>query len=205
MGDDTARLPPIEKALRDRFREHVKEKYGGIRGHYRRDVERMVRDWIAQHDSSNVPPEMQQIQEELDELRNQVDTISEEDSGKKKKDSLSKTTKNRLRSVNEQIHRESGETNLVHESIINRAIEDHAGSSEPTLRRYKEMLQSRKLAFKNPLPGTKTWFLDAEIFVNHVENHIHQLEYGLYDFEREYGEDWWAEKGGGDEGSPSFQ
>lgn len=201
MSDDTARLPPFDKKLRDEFREHVKEKYGGIRGHYRREVERMVRDWLAQSDSTDLPPEMQQIQQELDDLRDQVETVSE---GKTKKDSISETTKNRMRSINEQISRESGESNLVHESVINRAIEDHAGSSEPTLRRYKEMLQSRKLAFKNPLPDTDTWFLDAEVFVNHVEGHIHQLEDSLYEFEREYGEEWWAEMSGDDE-SPSFQ
>lgn len=211
MGDeDLARLPPVSEHLRDRFRQDVRERCGGVKGHYRHEVEQALRAYLRADEGGDVHDRLRRIENRLDDLAGEGEGDAEGASeGKTKKDrdvSPGPKTKRRLDDIEAQIQRDAGDSAKVHESIVNQAIEDNAGSSGPTLRRYKEMLKQRRIAFEHPSEASPTWFVDAETFVHVVRGNFRQRDHEIVE---EYGVEWYdamVERLTEDEDSgPAFQ
>lgn len=202
--DDYVRLPPIPREVRKEFREMVKENYGGIRGFYRVEVEKAIREYMRANKGGDTHDRLKRIEDSLEELAEDRGDSSEPSTAEKTKDSaVSSTTANRLEAIRGQIANQSGGTTIVHESIINKAIEDNAGSSTPTIRRYKQMLKQRHHVFENPAPEMSNWFLDGEAFVEMVESNFPER---TQEVAEEYGEEWYDDIRDSleDDGDPSF-
>lgn len=189
MSDETARLPPVSKSLRDQFKADVEERHGTVRGHYRSEVEKALREYLNASQGGDTHDRLRRLEDQVDAIASEVGVHPDAESGKKKKDSgVSATTLNRLDAIEAQIQREADGASKVHESVINAAIEDHAGTSEPTLRRYKQMLKQRQRAFENPHEKSDTWFVDEDDFVTVVENNFpHRND----EIASQYGGEWY--------------
>jgi len=81
------------------------------------------------------------------------------------------------------------------------AIREHAGSSAPTLRQYKQMLRQEKVLFPHPTKDS-LYFRDATDYVKAVNamakgGKISQQSYD--DILEQHGEDWWLNQQEDDE------
>jgi len=178
----------IEKSVWEQFRNDVRDRRGTVRGHLRTELENAIREYVAASKGGDINDRLRRIENRVESIDEQVGTLSEGESRKKTKDSgVSSTVKNRLKSIEEQIEREAGDAEKVHESVINQAIEDNAGSSRPTIDRYKEMLEQRHIAHEWPAEESRTWWLDNEKFVRVLESNYPQR---TNEFAQEYGEEW---------------
>jgi len=191
--EDRARLPSIDKETRNEFKSWVKQEFGGVHGHYPDAIENALREYMKASEGGDTHDRLRRLENTVERIDERVGHLCDDESGKKKKGSdvsLGPRRRKKLDAIESQIEREAGDTTRVHESVINGAIEDNAGSSGPTLRRYKEMLKHRHIAFENPSGGTTTWYVDAETFVKVVESNFPHMN---SDIASEYGEEWYAE------------
>lgn len=188
-NDDTARLPEIDADLRDRFKQDVKNRKGTTHGHYRTELENALEAYLDASKGGDTDDRLRRIENAVEDLADTMVELSDDESGKTKThETVGTESKNKLERIKERIGREAADAKSVHESVVNRAIEDVAGGSDPTMRKYKRMLKERHHAFENPHPEQKTWFVDEEAFVKVVN---HNLPEYTSDVASEYGEDWW--------------
>jgi len=190
MNSDNQTQPGvrIDASVWEEFRQDVIERRGTARGHLSTELENAIRSYVDASKGGDVNDRLRRIENQLETLVSEGGTDSDGEGRKKNKDSgFSSTVKNRLEAIEEQIEREAADADKVHESVIHNAIEDNAGSSRPTLERYKEMLEQRHIAHEWPKGESKTWWLDNEKFVTVLSTNFpnERLEY-----EKEYGEGW---------------
>lgn len=206
MSEDNEIQPGvrINESLWREFREDIQQRRGGVRGHLRTELENAIRSYLEASKGGDINDRLRRIENQMEELGEGVDTLLDDSERKKNKDSgVSSTVKNRLESIRDEIEREAGDADKVHVSVINKAIENHAGTSRPTLDRYKEMLEQRHVAHEWPEGDSKTWWLDSEQFVNVLTTNF---PHKTADYAQEYGEQWWeSQLDEGDETSPGFQ
>lgn len=178
----------IDSRVWEQFRADVQDRRGSVRGHLRTELENAIREYVAASKGGDMNDRLRRIENHLESIDEQVGGLSGDDECKKTKDSgVSSTVKNRLEAIESQIEREAGDATKVHESVINQAIEDNAGSSRPTLERYKEMLEQRHIAHKWPIEDSKTWWLDNEQFVRVLDSNYPNRN---NEFANLYGEEW---------------
>ena len=201
MGQEDLTQPGtnISRKVWERFRQDVKERRGGVRGHLRSELENAINAYIQASEGGDVNDRLRRLESQMGEVHSCVT-----DERKKNKDSdVSQTVKNRLQSIESQIQREIGDADKAHVSVVNKAIEDNAGSSRPTLERYKEMLEQRHIAHEWPSEDSDTWWFDNEKFVKVVDN---QFDYHM--LADRYGMDWYDEMLDtvhDDDNTPGFQ
>jgi len=178
----------IDSSVWEEFRQDVIERRGTARGHLSTELENAIRSYVDASKGGDVNDRLRRIENQLDTLVSEGGTDSDGEERKKNKDSgFSSTVKNRLDAIEEQIEREAADADKVHESVINNAIEDIAGSSRPTLERYKEMLEQRHIAHEWPKEESKTWWLDNEKFVTVLSTNFPNQ---ILEYENEYGKEW---------------
>jgi len=202
MADDNLKQPGVRvsESLWNEFREDIRDRRGGVRGHMRTELENALRSYLEASRGGDVTDRLRRIENKLDELEGEGGTPSGDGTSKTKKDSsVSSTVANRVEAIEEQIEREAAGAKKVHESVINAAIEDNAGSSRPTLDRYKEMLEQRHIAHEWPAGGSRTWWLDSELFVNVLDQNFPKQN---NDFAEKYGREWWREQLDGVDDTP---
>jgi len=190
MSDD--RIQPgakVSNRLWDEFRADVKERRGTVRGHLGSELENAIREYIDASHGGDVNDRLRRLEQDMGNVQETLRDIHDGQQAQKEKTSgPSATTLNRLDDINARIQQEAGDALKVHESVINAAIEDVAGASAPTLRRYKQMLKERHIAFENPSETSDTWFVDEDVFVSVVEsNWPHRNQ----DIAKLYGESWY--------------
>lgn len=163
--DDTARLPPVTESLRDEFKKDVEERFGTVRGHYRSEVEKALREYLRAGEGGDTNDRLRRLENTVERIDERTAALADGEGGKKTKDSdVSPTTKNRLSEIRGIIERESG-TGPVHEAVVRQAIEDVAGHSDPTIRRYRQMLTDRGILHPHPRSTSKYVYGDEEFVV----------------------------------------
>lgn len=163
--DGLVRLPRIDESLRDEFKQDVEERFGGIKGHYRHEVEKALREYLKGSKGGDTNDRLRRLENAVERIDERTAALADGEGGKKTKDSdVSKTTKNRLDDIRGIIERESG-TGPVHEAVVRQAIEDVAGHSDPTIRRYKQMLTDRNVLHPHPTASSKFVYGDDEFVV----------------------------------------
>lgn len=181
----------ISASLWNEFREDIKERRGGTRGHMRTELENAIRSYIQASKGGDLEDRIRRIENKLESVDEGVGDLLDDERRKKNKDSsVSDTVKERVEKIGERLEREADGAHKVHESLVNNAIEDIAGSSRPTLNRYKEMLEQRHIAHEWPKEGVDHWWVDAERFVEVVSTNFPDK---AYEYEQKYGK-WWQEQ-----------
>jgi len=206
MGDEKLTQPGtmLNRSLWEEFRQDVKERHGIVRGHLRHELENAIREYINASEGGDTHDRLRRLENNMEHVTRQVDTLVDDSKQKKNKDSgVSQTVKNRLADIESQIQREIGDADKAHVSVVNKAIEDNAGSSRPTLERYKEMLEQRHIAHEWPSDDSDTWWFDSEKFVRVVDQ-----QFGYHEMTERYGSEWYdsmLDEIEGDSNTPGFQ
>jgi len=191
MTEDNRTQPGVRvnSALWEEFRQDVAERRGGTRGHMKTELENAIRNYIEASKGGDLEDRIRRIENTLESLDEGVGTLVDDKTRKKNKDSgVSDTVKQRVEKIGDRLEREANGTKKVHESIVNNAIEDIAGSSRPTLNRYKEMLEQRHIAHEWPEGDANHWWVDTEKFVEVLSSNFPNKG---YEYAEAYGREWW--------------
>lgn len=194
MGEKNLTQPgtQVDESLWQEFRRDVSDRRGGVRGHLRHELENAIREYIEASKGGDINDRLRRIENNVEQLNEVVGDVVESSERKKKKDSgVSQTVENRLQAIEEQIQREIGDADKAHVSIVNKAIEDNAGGSRPTLDRYKEMLEQRHIAHEWPSEDSSTWWFNSDKFVQVVEQAFPNRNQEMAE---RYGREWWDER-----------
>ena len=194
----------FDEQLWKEFRTDVKARKGGVDGHLRTELEAALRQYLDGSDGGD-------LHDKVDRLDEKVETIAQaitDEEKKKKDDSLSSRTENRLREIRNQITDETDGSPKVHKEVVELAIRDNAGGSEPTIRRYKKLLQQDRELFPHP-DNDRMYFTEGEDFVKatNAMRKGNRIKPDRYDELLEtYGEEWWRSQLDEDEdGSVAYQ
>ena len=179
----------VNESLWQEFREDVAERKGGIHGHLRAEVERAFREYINASEGGDTHDRLKRIEGKLEEVHTDL-----RDSEQNKKGSgVSQTTEQRVADIEQQINEETGGSPKVHEEVVELAIRENAGSSDPTIRRYKELLKQDKLLFDHPV-NDRRYYTDPSDYVKATNalRKAGKLDGKQYDeILNHYGEEWW--------------
>jgi len=201
MGEKNLTQPgtQVDESLWQQFRRDVADRRGGVRGHLRHELENAIREYIEASKGGDINDRLRRIENNVEQLNEVVGDVVESSERKKEKDSgVSQTVENRLQAIEEQIQREIGDADKAHVSIVNKAIEDNAGGSRPTLDRYKEMLEQRHIAHEWPSEDSSTWWFNSDKFVQVVEQAFPNRNQEMAE---RYGREWWDERRTNDDNS----
>ena len=191
-GGSTQRPPPVDKALLERFKADVKQRHGRLRGNYSSELENAIEAYLDASNGGDTNDRLARIESELETIRGAV--VESDD--KKKKDSRGSVTNRRLNKIRETINEETAGSPKAHEEVVEMAIREHAGSSAPTLRQYKRMLQQENALFPHPTKDS-LYFRDPTDYVKAVNAMAKggKVSQDTYDeiLER-YGEEWWLKQ-----------
>jgi hypothetical protein len=169
MGKDgLVRLPRIDESLRDEFKQDVEDRFGGVKGHYRHEVENALREYLKGSKGGDTHDRLRRLENTVERIDERTEALVDGDAPKNKKDStvseVGTKTENRLSEMRGIIERESGK-GPVHEAVVRQAIEDVAGHSDPTIRRYKQMLTDRNILHPHPKSTSKFVYGDDAFVV----------------------------------------
>jgi len=179
----------VNESLWEEFREDVAERKGGIHGHLRSEVEQAFREYINASEGGDTHDRLKRIEGKLEEVHTDLQNSKEN----KKGSDVSQTTEQRVADIEEQIDEETGSSPKVHEEVVELAIRENAGSSDPTIRRYKELLKQDELLFDHPL-NDRRYFTDPSDYVKATNalRKAGKLDAKQYDeILTQYGEEWW--------------
>ena len=179
----------VNASLWEEFREDVAERKGGIHGHLRAEVERAFREYINASEGGDTHDRLKRIEGKLEDIHTDVQKVEE----KKKDSELSQTTEQRVEDIENQIHEETGNSPKVHEEVVELAIRENAGSSDPTIRRYKELLKQDHVLFDHPT-NDRRYFTDPEDYVKATNalRKAGKIDAKQYDnILSKYGKEWW--------------
>ena len=179
----------VDKKLWEAFRNDVQERKGTVRGHLKNEHERALQAYLRGSHGGDTHDRLTNIESELEAIRT---TLSNPDK-EKKNSSLSSRTEKRLREIHTTIAEETDDDVKVHEEVVELAIRKHAGSSEPTIRRYKQLLKQDEHVFQHPT-NESMYFRDAKEFVlatNALRKGGKVTQEHYSEIVNSFGEEWW--------------
>jgi len=191
---ETQRPPRVDKALLDRFKADVKDRHGRLRGNYSSELENAIEAYLDASDGGDTNDRLARLEQQVGEIHGEVCG-----SGQKNKNGVSdtsSTTEKRLANIKASLRTELDGSVKAHNEVVEKTIRDHAGSSKPTLRRYKKLLKQDRELFQHP-NKEHLYFRDAEDYVLAVNamakaGKVEQQQYD--ELVEEFGEDWWLEQ-----------
>jgi hypothetical protein len=185
----------VNSSLWQEFRNDVQARKGGIRGHLKSEVENALTEYINASEGGDTNERLARIESDVETLL----TLLHESEEKKKDSDVGNRVEDRLGSIKEYIEEQSGGSPVVGDKLIESAIRDVAGSSEPTLRQYKELLERDGWYLPHPSDDSRV-FVDEDNWVEAVQvmrqdNDITRqryetlvTEFGIEEFKQRYAE-----------------
>jgi hypothetical protein len=193
MADNTTQPGVrLNESVWQQFRDDVRERKGVVQGHLKHELEQALKEYINASHGGDTHDRLTEIEAQLQEL---TDAISEQP--EKKKDSgISSVTEERLSDVRDEIDEKRSGQPKVHEDVVEMAIRNNAGSSTPTIRRYKRLLKQDRVLYPHPTEGS-LYFCEAEDFTRAVNSMVKggKIKQKTYDeLVDHYGSTWWEEQ-----------
>jgi len=187
----------IDRDLWETFREDVRERRGTVHGTLSDELENAIRQYLGKDELSRLEGRMASLEETVQE--EVVPALHEENQKKKRADaSPSRNVLSKLDRIKDRIRAEYPDLKTVTEREVEEIVEEIAGASEPTLRKYKQLLQEMRILF--PHPTSEDRLLNLEEACDFVatmkrarkEKRLSPERYN--ELVEGYGRDWWAEQ-----------
>lgn len=177
----------------DAFRAFVEENSGAIRGNLSVEVRRALEEYRRANGGGDTHDRLTRLEERSEKIDEKLDRLLDALEAKNKKDdsvfsssaetdggatvaneSPGPNTKvsKRLNAIEAEITEKinPGEKSIP-ARVVERAIENHAGMSDPTIRTYTRKLQKRNVIFPNPRDDSK-FFVDVVEFVSFIDAQV---------------------------------
>lgn len=155
MGERRPLNARVDEEVIDDFREFTEESTGQIRGEMGRLVERALIEYMDNDRAARIERKVDDLHELMEDTLSERDLDRETKSGTSSNagsedTSPSASINQRTRDSLNAIVAEIPENTVVSESLLESAIENHAGHSYKTLERYKSLLQNRGHILEHP-------------------------------------------------------
>lgn len=203
-NDKTQPGTRISSNVWKQFRQDVQERKGAVNGYLGQELENALLEYMNASDGGDTHDRLTEIEKEVRDIR----TLLEQETETKTNSGVSSTTENRLREIQDRIDEETGSSPKVHDEVVTLAIRQVAGSSKPTINRYKELLKEDRELFPHPA-NDSMYFRDATDFTQAVNalRRGGQVKKSTYsEIVNEYGEQWWrSQLPNEDNAEPGFQ
>jgi len=174
------------------FRQDVRERHGGIRGHLKHEVEAALQEYIDASHGGDVNDRLTRIEDQLDELTGAVSEHEE----KEKDQSVGSRVEQRMGEVIDTIEKEVEGSPKVHEEVVEMAIREHAGKSDPTIRQYKRLLTDEAELFTHPV-NDSLYFRDATDYTAAMNSLAKGGKFTSDEYREavdRHGEEWWRQQ-----------
>jgi len=205
-GGETQRPPPVDKALLERFKADVKDRHGRLRGNYASELENALEAYLDASSGGSTNDRLARLEQQVGDIHGEV-CSSERKKKKESSDTTASVTEKRLRQIKTTIADETANSPKAHAEVVEKAIRQHAGSSDPTIRRYKRLLKQDNVLFEHPVKEN-LYFRDSEDYVLAVNAMAKagKIRPDVYDeLVEQYGEEWWLEQQEEDPETKGFQ
>jgi len=193
-NEDTVQIGPrIDAALWERFKDFVQSKHGRTSGSTADEVEQALKQRMGEDPLQQVDDRLRRLESALDvdhpptadSSSGERETVSKDP----EQNSLSARTQNRVDDILGQL------PGRFDEDQLDAAIQNAAGTSYKTIKRYKEILQRRQLAVACPWSDDAdqtAYYQDKSMFAvaavqNLTPQEVHTLEDKLA---VQWGSDW---------------
>jgi len=203
----------VDEQLWQQFRQDVSDRKGRVHGHLKTEVETALSEYIHASRGGDTHDRLRRLENDMD----RVVTLLENLSTKKENSDVGSRVEGKLEDIIQTVEKEADGAPRVHDSVIEMAIETHAGYSDPTIRQYKELLNKRKVAFEDPRRENNYHYLDAPTYCSAVNQSLQDGEIKRETYvnlvENTYTRDWWGQQiqrfedraNGSSDRTPGFQ
>lgn len=156
----------VNSSLWQEFRNDVQMRKGGIRGHLKTEVENALRAYLDASEGGDNNDRLARIESDVETILATLEETEE----KKKHSGVGKRVEDRLDSIKDYIENQSGGSPVVGKKLVEAAIADVAGSSDPTMRQYKQLLDRDGWYYEHPATDSRV-FVDEDRWVEAVQAH----------------------------------
>lgn len=201
----------LDSGVWQAFRQDVKERHGTVRGQLKPEVENALQEYMDASHGGDVSDRLTRLEEQM----NRIVSLIENQQVKKQNSDVSNTVENRVDKIVETVESEADGAPRVHDSVVEMAIKQHAGQSDPTIAKYKELIQERGVAYEDPRSDSSYYYLNAPQYCLAVNEMVQDREISQNDYldivEGTFSRDWWRqqlekiEQPQSDGGSVAFQ
>lgn len=201
----TDRVQPggrIDPEIKEEFKQFVEETTGGNRGDYSRLLERALVEYMDNDRGARIESKVDEVLDKLDEVESSPPPSSEQSLERERQ---STTTSNRsTNSFNNQteqavqaIAADMPTDTSITESMVETAIEDNAGASYKTIKKYKRLLKKRGHAIPSPITQEDEWYTGLTSLSLTCENNDkitpHDIDVLIGEYEDSLGEKWYLD------------
>lgn len=199
----------VDEQIWQEFRQDVSDRKGRVHGHLKTEVETALKEYINASAGGDTHDRLRRLEHQMDKVLGHLESEQQ----KNKDPDVGSRVESKLEDIIETVNKEADGAPRVHDSVIEMAIENHAGFSEPTKKQYKQLLRKRNEAFPDPRSDSSYHYLDAGIYCQAVNEMVQDREIDREEYvdivEGEHSRDWWSEQlekvENGDNGSVAFQ
>lgn len=201
----TDRVQPggrIDPEIKKQFKEYVQENSSGNKGDYSRLLERALVEYMDNDRGARIESKIDELHEKFDELEAPPPTRSDDELERERQSATSSNDSvggfnTRTEETVAAIAADLQGSNSVNESILETAIEDNAGASYKTLKKYKRLLRKRGLAIPSPHVDEDVFYVDPTPLALTCENDEkispHDIDQLVGEYADALGEDWYLE------------
>lgn len=145
----------VDEDVLDNFRTFTEENNGHIRGEMGRNLEKAMIEYMDNDRAARIERKVDELHEmvggSLSEESLDGETNSATSSNGQSNDSTASSINQRTKDSLTKIRNEIPENTVISESLLETAIENHAGHAYKTLERYKTLLKNRGHILEHPV------------------------------------------------------
>lgn len=201
----TDRVQPggrIDPEIKRQFKEFVEETTGGNKGDYSRLLERALIEYMDNDRSARIESKVDEVLDRLDEFEDtphppSQDSLERERQTATSSNPSSDTFNTRTEQAIGAIAADLPDGTAISESMIETAIEDNAGASFKTIKKYKRLLKKRGEAIPSPITSEEKWYTSQTSLALMCENTDdvtpHDIDVLIGQYEESLGSEWYLE------------
>ncbi len=201
----TDRVQPggrIDPEIKKQFKEYVQENSTGNKGDYSRLLERALVEYMDNDRGARIESKIDELHEKFDEIEAPPPTPSDDESERERQSATSSNDpfggyNTRTEETVAAIAADLEGSNSVNESMLETAIEDNAGASYKTLKKYKRLLKKQGMAIPSPHVEEDLFYTDTTALVLTCESDEtispHDIDALVGEFADALGEEWYLD------------
>lgn len=201
----TDRVQPggrIDSEIKQEFKQFVEETTGGNKGDYSRLLERALVEYMDNDRSTRIESKVDAVLDRLDEIEVPSSPPSEQSLERERQtatssnpsvDSYNTRTEQAVQAISADMPNDSSIT----ESMVETAIEDNAGASYKTIKKYKRLLRKHGYAIPSPVTGEDKWYTSVTPLALTCENNgeitPHDIDVLIGEYQDTLGDQWYLD------------
>lgn len=202
MTDRVRIVGRIDPEIKKQFQEFVRDATGGNQGDQSRLMERALVEYMDNDRGARIESKVDAVLDRLDEIEDTPSPRSEQSLERERQtatssnptvDNFNTQTEQAVQAITADM---PGEASIT-ESMVETAIEDNAGASYKTIKKYKRLLRKRGYAIPSPVTGEDNWYTSVTPLALTCENNSdispHDIDVLIGEYQDTLGDQWYLD------------